>query len=118
MVTLSPPSKAAVDVILQYAPKASAAQPEEMSKALDMFIAAVYATDFMVPFDWMKEVPKASLDPDNLSELKTADAAQLRKLLIAHLRLDRFLEGHLERLLTSGYLDQLLARLKALRSAL
>lgn len=119
MITLPPPSKEAIDVILEYAPHTSTAQSDkDISTSLELFIAAVYATDFMIAFDWMKEVPKESLDTANLTELNTADARQLRKLLIAHLRLDRFLEGHLKQLLLCGYLDQLLARFKVLRSSL
>ncbi|GAB7530818.1 hypothetical protein PS3A_32290 [Pseudomonas sp. 3A(2025)] len=115
MVTLAPPSKDAIDVILQYAPTASSVQPDI---DLSLFVEAVYATDFMAPFDWITEFPDGALNDANLGPLLTADASQLRKLLIAHLRLDRFLNGHLRKLLQSGYLGQLLARLKALRATL
>lgn len=115
MVTLATPSKDAIDVILKYAPNASSAQPDI---DLSLFIEAVYATDFIAPFDWIKEFPDGALSPANRAPLLTADASELRKLLIAHLRLDRFLNGHLRKLLQSGYLDQLLARLNVLRATL
>lgn len=115
MTTFAAPSKDAIDVILKYAPNASSTQPDI---DLSLFIEAVYATDFMAPFDWIQEFPDGTPDPANHAPLLTADASQLRKLLIAHLRLDRFLNGHLRKLLQSGYLGQLLARLKALRTTL
>jgi hypothetical protein len=118
MITLPPPSKATVDIILDHAPDfarltARASEREEQC-ALDSFVALVYATDFMMPFDWMAEFAGKHNELTDITVLSNADAAMLRKLLIANLRLDRFSTGHLEQLLRSGYLEAALDRLRTL----
>jgi hypothetical protein len=103
---------------MKFAPRHSVASPDqELEHSLERFVAATYATDFMVAFDWMNEFPGDSLSPNNRALLHNAGASQLRKLLIAHVRLDRFSTGHLLQLLRSGYLDQLLTQLKAVQDA-
>jgi len=84
---------------------------------LSDFITVICATDFVAPFDWMTEFPKDDPRWDDVHLLKEADAATVRKLLIAHLRLDRFSDGHLQRIMTSGYLEAALSRLRTLFAA-
>lgn len=120
MTPLPPPSKASVDVILKAAPnfdklRLSPPDSKPVFDALARFVAIVYATDFVVSFDWMQECQKAELAAENIASLDKADIPQLRKLLIAHLRLDRFSEGHLRKLLITGYLEKLIERLRLLR---
>ena len=120
MKTLTPPSKSSVDVILEVAPDFNALRSESQSKkvitALAEFVSIIYATDFVISFDWMKEFKDSKdLDPKNLKPLENADLPMLRKLLIAHLRLDRFCQGHLQALVSTGYMEKMLARLKTLR---
>ena len=121
MKTLPPPSKSSVDVILEVAPdfgtmRSNKPESKEVFIALSEFVSIIYATDFMVSFDWMKEFKKSNdLDPKNLKPLENADLPELRKLLIAHLRLDRFTQGHLQELLSTGYLEKLIERLRVLR---
>lgn len=46
--------------------------------------------------------------------LATADFETLRKLITTHIRTDRFVHGHWDSLLASGYIAKFLARLQAL----
>ena len=123
MTTLPPPSRLSVDVILQEAPDFRALRSRDVNSsevfvALSEFISVIYATDFVVSFDWMDEYKQSTdLDPHNLEPIEKADLPTLRKLLIAHLRLDRFCDGHLKLLLSTGYLEKLIERLKVLRPA-
>lgn len=119
MTTLPAPSKKTVDIILNNAPdfatlKILASKAEEQ-RALDVFVAVVYATDFMIPFDWMSEFSGRQHDElADLSTLTKADAGLVRALLVANLRFDHFCTGHLEWLLHSGYLEAALDRLRTL----
>jgi hypothetical protein len=118
MTTLPAPSKKTVNIILDNAPdfarlKARAPEVEEQ-RALATFLAVVYATDFMIPFDWMAEFAGKHNELTDVAVLNNADAAMVRKLLVANLRLDRFSTGHLEHLLHSGYLKAALDRLRVL----
>ena len=117
MTTLPAPSQSAVQTVLDNAPDFSrfgALSNDEKQAVLSDFIAVIYATDFVAPFDWMTAFPKDDPRWDDVELLKTADAALVRELLIAHLRLDRFSRGHLERVMTSGYLEAVLSRLRVL----
>ncbi|TDV59687.1 DUF6508 domain-containing protein [Pseudomonas sp. LP_7_YM] len=120
MTTLSAPSRNAVDHILEKAPdftRFRTLSADKRQQLLSDFIAVIYATDFVASFDWMTEFPTDDPRWDDINLLKKADAAQVRELLIAHLRLDRFSHGHLERVMTSGFLGAALSRLRALFAA-
>lgn len=117
MITIPAPSKKTVENILRYAPeflRLKTSDDQDIQQELSQFLAAVYATDFMISFDWMSEFSTALDRMMNPDVLITADASQLRKLLIANLRFDRFCNGHLEWMLRSGYLESGLTRLRAL----
>jgi Family of unknown function (DUF6508) len=49
--------------------------------------------------------------------LAQADLLTLRKLLTAHVRQDRFIEGHLAQMLENGHISAILRRLRELRDA-
>lgn len=117
MTTLPAPSQNAVKNILDNAPdfpRFGTLSEDQKQAVLSDFIAVIYATDFVAPFDWMTEFPKDDPRWDDINVLNKADAALVRKLLIAHLRLDRFCSGHLERIMTSGYFEAVLSRLRVL----
>lgn len=120
MTNLPAPSQSAVQTVLDNAPDFSrfgALSNDEKQAVLSDFIAVIYATDFVAPFDWMTAFPKDDPRWDDVELLKTADGALVRELLIAHLRLDRFSSGHLERIMTSGYLEAVLSQLRVLSAA-
>lgn len=117
MTTLPAPSKKTVGIILDNVPTLSSLRATEAEEqlTLDTFLAVVYATDFVIPFDWMTEFSGTkSNELADISLLNNADAGVVRKLLIANLRLDHFKSGHLEQLLHSGYLQSALKRLDVL----
>lgn len=120
MTVLPLPSRKTVKIILCHTPDFSrlkALSDEEQQRELSTFFAVIYATDFMAPFDWMTEFAGKHDQLADLTVLDKADAAMVRKLLIANLRCDRFYTGHLEHLLRSGYLEAALDRLRVLFAA-
>lgn len=67
------------------------------------------------PFDWSSwqgEAKKYVVAPQ---ALETADLMTLRKLLTTHVRMDRFVEGHLGGMLESGHITAILRRLKEIQ---
>jgi ADP-ribosyl-[dinitrogen reductase] hydrolase len=74
------------------------------------FIKALSANGFIQPFDWMNWWEGEQL-VNNPSLVKKAGLQTLRKLLTAHVRADRFSEGHLAAMLESGHIVMILKRL-------
>lgn len=79
------------------------------------FIDACYQGNLVIPFDWTnwQEARIYVADP---RALESADMLTLCKLLTAHLRADRFTEGHLAEVLESGHITAILRRLEQIRS--
>ena len=122
---------AQLDAVLVYLPVISApgcsfgawhTQPGEMpyfaySPAVQQFIASLYAQGLIVKFDWgaWRETANALMqDPALLSQ---AGLFTLRRLLTAHVRQDRFIEGHLAQMLANGHITAILRRLQQIRAA-
>ena len=85
------------------------------SPEVDEFVAALYQQNIIIPFDWRswsEEAKRYQADPD---ALEASDLLTLRKLLTAHVRADRFVEGRLAGLFQSGHLTAILRRLKRIR---
>jgi len=79
------------------------------------FVRTLYEQNIMFEFDWVRwkdEAKRYLADPGSLAE---ADLLTIRKLLTAHVRTDRFVEGHLERIFESGHMVQILWRLREIR---
>ena len=122
MFTLQAPSAQTVDILLQAWPESEnlvrePCDSQVVEEALGLFLSAIYATDFVVPFDWQKTFNRR----DTLmapAGWKRASLGRWRALMIAHIRMDRFCEGHLLELLHSGYLEQARLRLLKLRDRL
>ena len=77
------------------------------------FIEALYSNGFIQPFDWMNwEEGKQLVDHREL--LRRANLQTLRKLLTAHVRADRFSEGHLAAMFESGHIAMILMRMAEL----
>ncbi len=69
------------------------------------------------PFDWIewsKQLPENWATTPSF--LETAELETLRRLLVAHLRLERTVFGHIDTLFRSGYMDKFIDRLEQLDS--
>ena len=82
---------------------------------VDAFIACLYDTQVVVGAHWNTWLEEGGLrfyeDPEQLA---TATLEEYRMLLIAHVRADRFVDGHLLSVLRDGHLVQVLERIRAL----
>jgi hypothetical protein len=85
------------------------------SPEVDEFIGALHKQNMIIPFDWKSwraEAKRYQSDPD---ALEAVDLLTLRKLLTAHVRADRFTEGHLANVFESEHITAILRRLKQIR---
>jgi hypothetical protein len=78
------------------------------------FIRTLYKHDFIVRFDWSNLHREVFLYQTGMAAIQNADLITLRKLLTAHIRADRLVEGHLAKLFESGYMTAILRRFKQL----
>jgi hypothetical protein len=69
-------------------------------------------------FDWQAWQDQAIGYLDYRIRLETADLPTLRKLLTAHVRADRFAEGHYDSILENGFLRDVLERVAVLSEVL
>jgi hypothetical protein len=74
------------------------------------FIRALSGNGFIQPFNWMNWREGEQL-VDHPALLEQASLQTLRKLLTAHVRADRFSEGHLAAMFASGYITKILKRM-------
>ncbi len=70
----------------------------------------------LADFDWMPWEAQAYRFVNDPSLLQQADVATLARLLTAHLRADRFTEGHLAKMVEMGHIMRILQRIEQLRS--
>ncbi len=83
--------------------------------AIHELIHELDQSGFIAPFDWMKwsrQLPENW--QTNTSLLDDADLDMLRRLLTAHIRLERFHDRHLDSLFRNGYMAVLFGRLQLL----
>lgn len=80
------------------------------------FIRALSGNGFIQPFDWMNWREGEQL-VDNPALLRRANLQILRKLLTAHVRADRFTEGHLAGTFESGHMTLILKRMAEIHSS-
>lgn len=79
---------------------------------LDLF-TDLEKTGFIAPFDWHAWADELGPGWNNDRELlESADLDTLRRLLIAHQRLERVHRHHLDTLFRSGYMEALFRRLQ------
>lgn len=71
------------------------------------FIKTHSANGFIQPFDWMNWQEEEQL-MDRRTLLQKASLQTLRKLLTAHVRADRFSEGHLAAVFESGHITMIM----------
>ncbi|MHC4280940.1 MAG: DUF6508 domain-containing protein [Planctomycetota bacterium] len=83
----------------------------EYSDLVIGFKHTLYNEGFIFPFDWgsWHYGKKLSRNPDLI---KKANLLTLRKLITAHVRQDRFCEGHLACVFKSGLIVKILERLQ------
>jgi|GEM_PF-924697 len=79
------------------------------------FQSALYRHNIIIVFDWTIWDDEAKRYQAEPKALETADLLTLRKLLTAHIRADRFVEGHLASVLESGHIAAILRRLRQIR---
>lgn len=68
------------------------------------------------PFDWQQWLESSGLTLNDPANFVAADLETLQKLILAHIRTDRFVRGHLESLVASGYFVAFLNRLELLNA--
>ena len=82
---------------------------------VDEFVGTLYKQGLIIQFDWpswKEEIRRYRSDPATLAK---ADLLTIRKLLTAHVRADRFVEGNLASIFREGHLTAILQRLKNIR---
>ena len=85
---------------------------EEHHDHITNFLIAMDSTGFSAPFDWNAEFGESREELVSTEKLQSAELEELRKIMIAHTRIDRFVEGHLSELIASGYWAAAFARLQ------
>lgn len=87
----------------------------EYSKTAENLLQALYTSGVVYSFgwtSWQTEAERLCSDPGALDQ---ADLVDLRKLLVTHVRKDRFHEGHFASMLDSGHLTAVLRRIAELK---
>ncbi len=81
------------------------------------FIQVLYEHGWIVPeFDWGDWQDTAHKYIESRELVESADAVTIRRLFTTHTRADRFCEGHLAAVFSSGHLASLLRRLREIRN--
>ena len=83
---------------------------------VDTFVQTLYALGFIVDFDWMGW-RDAETYMQNGELLSRASLEICVKLLTGHVRNDRFSEGHLSQVISSGHILAILRRLESIQAA-
>ena len=112
-------NKLQIHAVLSNAPdfdrwKTGLVSDDDKELELGLFLQLLYSQSVMAPFDWEAEFSGRGSHLVDASALATMTFDELRRVLIANVRLDRFSRGHLRNLAESGYLAQALARMEQL----
>ena len=78
------------------------------------FIQALYDNGFILPFNWIDWVDKANELQDSKEALSSAGIDDVVKLLTYHVSQDRFIDGHIASVVSSGHIAKILERLQKL----
>ena len=79
------------------------------------FIQELSNQDIVYVFNWVEwqeEAQRYMTDPEALQQ---ADLLTLRRLLVTHLRTDRFVEGHLASMMENAHITAILRRMSDIR---
>ena len=85
------------------------------SREVMEFVRVLNDQKIVFSFDWMRWSEAAQKYVSEPERLEEADLLALRKLLTAHVRADRFSEGHLGEMLENGHITALLRRLQEIQ---
>ena len=82
------------------------------------FLDALNYTGFVESFDYLswaqeRNAHTASIK-DVAAEVKNADLEELRKLMTMHIRIERFSEGHIQKLYEEGFFHRFFEKLNEL----
>lgn len=80
------------------------------------FAGALEQHGFIEVFDWNTWLASLGRPIEDPSLLATADVDTLRKVITTHIRMERFVRGHLESLIRTGYFSAFLDRLQVLNT--
>lgn len=75
----------------------------------------LYDSGFIYYFSWSDWQDKAKEIYDNPELLDSADLLTIRRLLITHVRKEKFCDGHFAAMLEQGHIQAILQRLKTIR---
>ncbi len=89
------------------------------SREAGAFVEALYRERFIIAFDWGSWGPEVQRYlAGGAAALAEASLTDLRKLLTAHVRADRFVAGTMASHFSSGHIADVLRRLRQIRDAL
>jgi hypothetical protein len=89
----------------------------EFHPAVREFRQACYDNGFVQSFDWTVWQTEARRYMNNPALVESAKLATCVKLITAHIRFERFCDGHLHSVFESGHLTAILRRLEHLAKA-
>jgi hypothetical protein len=89
----------------------------EYHRTVYEFMKACYENGFVQSFDWPAWGREARRYMGDRALVRSARLATCIKLITAHLRDERFCDGHLQDVLMSGHITGILRRLEQLASA-
>lgn len=90
----------------------------DFNEVVTEFHQALYDNGWVTPaFDWTEWQESAKEFVDSPQKIVKADSATILKLFTAHVRADRFCEGHLAAMFENGHIVALLRRLRELKKS-
>lgn len=81
------------------------------------FVEACYQANLVQSFDWSAWAKKNADLAHEGKGIESADLDGIIRLVTAHIRADRFVEGHLLEILKSGLMRRIVERLQEISSA-
>ena len=85
-------------------------------EAVSEFVQTLYDHGWVTPaFDWTELSEEAMEFANSPDKVRQADLPTILKLLTAHVRADRFSDGHFAQMLENGHISAILNRLQQLR---
>lgn len=91
--------------------------PTALCAKASEFVTACYEENFVQPFDWGKWADRHTSDLTSHAFIAGADLGGIIKMLTAHIRGDRFCDGHLLSVMRDGTILKILQRLREIHSA-
>ncbi|MFJ2865460.1 DUF6508 domain-containing protein [Kitasatospora sp. NPDC087314] len=115
MPELTPDSAREIIALYHPAPGTAPAPPPMGMAPVEQFAVQASARGLTEEgFDWMNWAPYQDNRISDPEFIASADARTLRRIATTHLRIDRFVGGHLEQIEETGILDRVVGRLRQL----